>query len=159
MLPRLLERAGTNESGTITAFYTVLVDGDDMNEPIADAVRGILDGHIVLSRSIAQKGMYPAIEVTASVSRVMKDIASSSHIAASEKVKALISAYQKAEDLIQIGAYKRGTAREIDEAISNKDWIDQFLKQGTMEDSSFEAAVSTLTNRFGAMDHDISVPV
>ncbi|WP_416827632.1 flagellar protein export ATPase FliI [Ectobacillus polymachus] len=159
MLPRLLERAGTNEFGTITAFYTVLVDGDDMNEPIADSVRGILDGHIVLSRKLAQKGMYPAIEVTASVSRVMKDIASPEHITASEKVKALISAYRKAEDLIQIGAYKRGTDREIDEAISNKEWIDQFLKQGTLEDSSFSSTLTTLTNRFGAMKHDVSVPV
>jgi flagellum-specific ATP synthase len=149
LLPRLLERAGTNANGSITAFYTVLVDGDDMNEPIADTVRGILDGHIVLDRNLARKGIYPAIDILSSVSRVMKDIVSSDHIFAAEKLKQHTSVYQKAEDLIQIGAYKRGTDREIDQAIETKDWIDQFVKQSTTEAPFLETTVEQLLTKFG----------
>jgi flagellum-specific ATP synthase len=109
VLPKLLERTGTNEYGSITAFYTVLVDGDDMNEPIADTVRGILDGHFVLDRALANKGQYPAINVLKSVSRVMNHIADASHIKSAEKVRELLSTYINAEDLINIGAYKRGS--------------------------------------------------
>jgi flagellum-specific ATP synthase len=149
MLPRLLERSGTNANGSITAFYTVLVDGDDMNEPIADTVRGILDGHIVLDRKLAQKGLYPAIDILASVSRVMNDIASRNHLAAAEKLKQHTSVYQKAEDLIQIGAYKRGTDREIDQAMEAKAWIDEFRKQRTDESLSFAETVAQLLSKFG----------
>ncbi|WP_284036424.1 flagellar protein export ATPase FliI [Neobacillus sp. 114] len=149
MLPRLLERAGTNANGSITAFYTVLVDGDDMNEPIADTVRGILDGHIVLDRNLARKGVYPAIDILSSVSRVMKDIVTSEHILAAEKLKQHMSVYHKAEDLIQIGAYKRGTDREIDQAMDAKGWIDQFVKQSTTESPTLEATVELLINQFG----------
>ncbi|MFZ7944700.1 flagellar protein export ATPase FliI [Neobacillus sp. 19] len=149
MLPRLLERAGTNEHGSITAFYTVLVDGDDMNEPIADTVRGILDGHIVLDRNLGRKGIYPAIDILSSVSRVMKDIVPAEHLQAAEVVKQHTSVYQKAEDLIQIGAYKRGTDREIDMAIDAKAWIDQFLKQSTTESPSMAATIEQLQSRFG----------
>jgi flagellum-specific ATP synthase len=149
MLPRLLERAGTNAYGSITAFYTVLVDGDDMNEPIADTVRGILDGHIVLDRKLAQKGVYPAIDILASVSRVMKDIVSSEHLSAAEKLKAHTSTYQKAEDLIQIGAYKKGTDREIDQAIEAKPWIDQFLKQAISEAPTIETTIQQIQTKFG----------
>jgi flagellum-specific ATP synthase len=149
LLPRLLERAGTNERGTITAFYTVLVDGDDMNEPIADTVRGILDGHIVLDRKLAQKGVYPAINVLESVSRVMKDIVTSEHRLAAEKLKQHMSVYQKAEDLIQIGAYKRGADWEIDAAMDSKGWIDQFIKQSTNESSEFTATTNQLIYQFG----------
>jgi flagellum-specific ATP synthase len=149
LLPRLLERAGTNANGSITAFYTVLVDGDDMNEPIADTVRGILDGHIVLDRNLARKGIYPAIDILSSVSRVMKDIVSSDHILAAEKLKQHTSVYQKAEDLIQIGAYKRGSDREIDQAIESKGWIDQFVKQSTTESPSLEITVEQLLTKFG----------
>lgn len=114
---KLLERAGTGPTGSITAFYTVLVDGDDMNEPIADAVRGILDGHIVLNRNIANKGHFPAIDVLASISRVMKDISPEEQIDASENVKRLMAIYKDSEDLINIGAYQQGSNADIDESI------------------------------------------
>ncbi len=130
ILPSLLERTGTNTKGTITAFYTVLVDGDDMNEPIADAVRGILDGHIVLDRTLANKGQYPAINVLKSVSRLMNHIAEPEHVKAAARLRELYYAYAKSEDLINIGAYKRGTSREIDEAIQYEPLITGFLKQG-----------------------------
>lgn len=149
LLPRLLERAGTNANGSITAFYTVLVDGDDMNEPIADSVRGILDGHIVLDRNLARNGIYPAIDILSSVSRVMKDIVTNEHIQAAEILKQHISVYQNAEDLIQIGAYKRGTDREIDRAVDVKGWIDQFVKQSTNESPSIDSTIEQLLTKFG----------
>ncbi|MBM4764140.1 flagellar protein export ATPase FliI [Bacillus sp. B15-48] len=149
LLPRLLERAGTNVHGSITAFYTVLVDGDDMNEPIADTVRGILDGHIVLDRNLARKGVYPAIDVLSSVSRVMTEVVSKEHLLAAEKLKQHMSVYQKAEDLIQIGAYKRGTDREIDSAIDAKNWIDQFVKQSTTEAPTLEVTIDQIIRQFG----------
>lgn len=132
-LPKLLERAGTGPNGSITAFYTVLVDGDDMNEPIADAVRGILDGHIVLSRQIANKGHFPAIDVLASVSRVMKDIVSGEQQDAAEQLKRLLSIYKDSEDLINIGAYQRGSNPEIDKSIQFIDSINRFTRQKTTE--------------------------
>ncbi|KXH79981.1 flagellar protein export ATPase FliI [Sporosarcina sp. HYO08] len=144
ILPRLLERTGTSEAGTITAFYTVLVDGDDMNEPIADAVRGILDGHIVLDRTLANKGQYPAINVLKSVSRLMNHIADSSHVKAAERLRELYYTYEKSEDLIQIGAYKRGTSPEIDEAIDYEPHIVHFLKQSFNENASMEATIEEL---------------
>ncbi|WP_211745947.1 flagellar protein export ATPase FliI [Paenibacillus sp. Marseille-Q4541] len=128
-LPKLLERAGTGPTGSITAFYTVLVDGDDMNEPIADAVRGILDGHIVLNRGIANKGHFPAIDVLASISRVMKDIAPVEQIDAAENIKRLMSVYKNSEDLINIGAYQKGSNTEIDESIDRIQDIWQFTRQ------------------------------
>jgi len=149
LLPRLLERAGTNIHGSITAFYTVLVDGDDMNEPIADSVRGILDGHIVLDRNLARKGYYPAIDILSSVSRVMKDIVMPEHLKAAETLKQHTSVYQKAEDLIQIGAYKRGTDREIDRAVDVKGWIDQFIKQTTTEAPALATTIEQLIHQFG----------
>ncbi|MBN2983597.1 MULTISPECIES: flagellar protein export ATPase FliI [Cohnella] len=132
-LPKLLERAGTGPNGSITAFYTVLVDGDDMNEPIADAVRGILDGHIVLSRQLANKGHFPAIDVLASVSRVMKDIVSGEQQDAAEQLKRLLSIYKDSEDLINIGAYQRGSNPEIDKSIQFIDSINRFTRQKTTE--------------------------
>ncbi|NMO96157.1 flagellar protein export ATPase FliI [Paenibacillus lemnae] len=132
-LPKLLERAGTGPAGSITAFYTVLVDGDDMNEPIADAVRGILDGHIVLNRSIANKGHFPAIDVLASISRVMKDIADEDQIEASENMKRLMAVYKNSEDLINIGAYQKGSNPEIDEAMEFIGQIWDFTKQKVNE--------------------------
>jgi flagellum-specific ATP synthase len=149
LLPRLLERAGTNANGSITAFYTVLVDGDDMNEPIADSVRGILDGHIVLDRNLARKGVYPAIDVLSSVSRVMSEIVTRDHLQAAEILKQHKSVYQNAEDLIQIGAYKRGTDRDIDRAVDVKEWIDQFVKQGTNESPTIESTIEQLLTKFG----------
>ncbi|MGG1311191.1 MULTISPECIES: flagellar protein export ATPase FliI [Cohnella] len=137
-LPKLLERAGTGQNGSITAFYTVLVDGDDMNEPIADAVRGILDGHIVLSRQLANKGHFPAIDVLASVSRVMKDIVSAEHQDAAERLKRMLSIYKDSEDLINIGAYQRGSNPEIDKSIQFIDAIHQFTRQKTTEKVTLE---------------------
>ncbi|MFC7372172.1 flagellar protein export ATPase FliI [Fictibacillus iocasae] len=148
-LPKLLERSGTSSKGTITAFYTVLVDGDDMNEPIADAVRGILDGHFVLDRSLANKGQFPAINVLKSVSRVMNDIVPNEHLTAAGKVRELLSAYYDAEDLINIGAYKRGSSKSVDEAISAFPAIISFLKQHVHEDSSFKDSLDRLMAEWG----------
>lgn len=144
ILPKLLERTGTNDVGAITAFYTVLVDGDDMNEPIADAVRGILDGHIVLDRTLANKGQYPAINVLKSVSRLMNHIASPEHVKAAERLRELYYTYDKSEDLINIGAYKRGTSREIDEAIEYEPHITNFLKQSYQENVQMEDSIEEL---------------
>jgi flagellum-specific ATP synthase len=143
-LPKLLERAGTGPSGSITAFYTVLVDGDDMNEPIADAVRGILDGHIVLHRSLANKGHFPAIDVLASVSRVMNDIVGRDQRDASEQLKRLLSIYRDSEDLINIGAYQRGSNAEIDKSIQFIDLINSYTRQRTDEKVSLEEATERL---------------
>ncbi|MGG1399042.1 flagellar protein export ATPase FliI [Bacillus salipaludis] len=151
MLPQLLERAGTGPKGTISAIYTVLVDGDDMNEPIADAVRGILDGHIVLNRSIAGKGIFPAIDVLNSVSRVMTDITTNEHSSAARNFKKLLASYNEAEDLINIGAYKKGSNRDIDLAMHLKPQMDQFLQQGIYESSQLGDAESFLISQFGAM--------
>ncbi|MGG4112405.1 flagellar protein export ATPase FliI [Bacillus subtilis] len=149
ILPRLLERTGANEHGTITAFYTVLVDGDDMNEPIADTVRGILDGHIVLDRALANKGQFPAVNVLKSISRVMSNISTKQHLDAANKFRELLSTYQNSEDLINIGAYKRGSSREIDEAIQFYPQLIQFLKQGTDEAALLEESIAALTSLTG----------
>ncbi|MBY4603905.1 MULTISPECIES: flagellar protein export ATPase FliI [Bacillus] len=149
ILPRLLERTGANEHGTITAFYTVLVDGDDMNEPIADTVRGILDGHIVLDRALANKGQFPAVNVLKSISRVMSNISTRQHLDAANKFRELLSTYQNSEDLINIGAYKRGSSREIDEAIQYYPQLIQFLKQGTDESALLEESIASLTSLTG----------
>ncbi|WP_106587446.1 flagellar protein export ATPase FliI [Salsuginibacillus halophilus] len=149
LLPRLLERSGTSENGTVTAFYTVLVDGDDMNEPVADAVRGILDGHLVLSRELANKGHYPAIHVLQSVSRVMGDIVSKTHINAAEQLRRLLSTYEESEDLIQIGAYKRGSSKEVDRAVKAYPKIQQFLQQSMDEPVPFQETVDQLEKMFG----------
>jgi flagellum-specific ATP synthase len=143
-LPKLLERAGTGPTGSITAFYTVLVDGDDMNEPIADAVRGILDGHIVLDRKIANKGHFPAIDVLASVSRLMKDIVPQEHMEAAARLKQLLAVYREAEDLINIGAYQHGSNPEIDRAIQAIDLINAYTRQEIEEKISFEEAQQRL---------------
>ncbi len=151
MLPKLLERAGTANKGSITAFYTVLVDSDDMNDPIADAVRGILDGHIVLDRKIAHKGHFPAIDVLASVSRVMNEICSSQHLEAARELKRYMATYKDAEDLINIGAYKMGTNREIDAAIRYRDTIRDFTAQGTHEPADLLTTINALTAHFGGV--------
>ncbi|MDG5788190.1 flagellar protein export ATPase FliI [Evansella sp. AB-P1] len=148
-LPRLLERSGTNESGSITAFYTVLVDGDDMNEPIADTVRGILDGHLVLDRKLANRGQFPAINVLTSISRVMNDIVTTPHQKAADKVRSFLSHYYDSEDLINIGAYKRGTNRQLDEAVQQYPSIIQFIKQEVHEKITLDEAVTQLINEFG----------
>lgn len=130
LLPRLLERAGNFSSGgSITAFYTVLVEGDDMNEPIADAVRSILDGHIVLSRALAARNHYPCIDVLHSASRLFTQVTTKEHRTAAGRVRELLAAYEKAEDLINIGAYQKGSNRVVDEAIALSDPIRDFLRQ------------------------------
>lgn len=146
VLPKLLERTGTNEQGSITAFYTVLVDGDDMNEPIADTVRGILDGHFVLDRALANKGQYPAVNILKSVSRVMNNIVQPEHVRAAEHLREALSTYINSEDLINIGAYKKGSSVEIDNAINLYPSIISFLKQGTQEKVSFQESVQQLSN-------------
>jgi flagellum-specific ATP synthase len=149
MLPQLLERTGTNAYGSITAFYTVLVDGDDMNEPIADAVRGILDGHFVLDRNLANKGQYPAVNVLKSVSRLMNSIVPEEHLRAAQKLRELLSTYINAEDLINIGAYKKGSSAKIDQAIRLYPGIISFLKQGVDEKISLQESVDKLFSIVG----------
>lgn len=152
ILPKLLERTGTGPSGTITGFYTVLVDGDDLNDPVADAVRGILDGHIVLSRQLANKGHFPAIDVLASVSRVMNDLASPDHLKAAAAFKKLTAAYREAEDLINIGAYQSGSNRVVDLAVHYRDLMNKFVTQAVHEKSDFESTVSELIQMFGGIE-------
>ncbi|MFJ7677746.1 flagellar protein export ATPase FliI [Peribacillus sp. NPDC097264] len=146
ILPRLLERTGTNQLGSITAFYTVLVDGDDMNEPIADAVRGILDGHFILDRNLANKGQYPALNVLKSISRVMNNIVGERHKKSAEELRANLSTYMDSEDLINIGAYKRGSSKEIDNSIKRYPEIISFLKQGTHEKAPKDISIGNLVD-------------
>ncbi|GMX62163.1 flagellar protein export ATPase FliI [Paenibacillus elgii] len=147
-LPKLLERSGTGPKGSITAFYTVLVDGDDMNEPIADAVRGILDGHIVLNRNIANRGHYPAIDVLASVSRVMKEIVPHEQQLAAENLKRLLSVYKDSEDLINIGAYQRGSNSEIDQSLDSIQAIWDYTRQRVTEKLTYAEAQERLIREF-----------
>ena len=144
LLPRLLGRAVFCAEGAITGIYTVLVDGDDMNEPIADAVRSILDGHIVLSRNIAAQNHFPAIDVLASVSRVMSAVVPKEHMEANRRLRALMAVYKEAEDLIHIGAYVKGSSRKIDEAVQKIDAINEFLCQGVFEVQGFEETIQRL---------------
>ena len=144
LLPTLLERAGNSDKGSITAFYTVLVEADDMNEPIADAVRAILDGHIVLSRSIAMENRYPPIDVLSSVSRVMPDIVSKEHMKAANKMKEIMSVYMEARDLIQIGAYVSGTDPRVDSAKELIYDIYEFLSQDIEEECSFDESINRM---------------
>ncbi len=144
-LPKLLERAGNFEGkGSITGLYTVLVDGDDLTEPVADSVRSILDGHIVLSRDIAAKNHYPAIDVMMSTSRVMRDIVSERHMQLAGKARSVMAVYRESEDLINIGAYAAGSNKKIDYAISKIDAINKFLCQGFNESASLEETIRDL---------------
>ncbi|MCE5228662.1 FliI/YscN family ATPase [bacterium] len=146
MLPRLLERAGMGDSdmGSITGLYTVLVDGDDMTEPIADATRAILDGHIVLTRSLADQGHYPAIDVLQSKSRLMTEVVSREHYQAAVRIQELIAAHRKAETLINIGAYAAGSNQTIDRAIRMHDDILKYLRQGMFESATLEESTAIL---------------
>jgi flagellum-specific ATP synthase len=149
VLPKLLERAGTAKHGTITGFYTVLVDGDDMNEPIADAVRSILDGHIVLSRKIAHKGQYPAIDILQSISRVMPDIVSKDHRSRVISFKDILATYNEAEDLVNIGAYVKGSNPAIDHALAKISTLRSYMKQDMMEKSTLPEAAQKLSAIIG----------
>ncbi len=138
MLPALLERAGTNDKGSITGFFTVLVEGDDMNDPIADTTRGILDGHIVLSRELASQGHYPAVDVLESVSRVMGAVADPEQVKMAQEMRKLLAAYKKAEDMINIGAYQTGSNPTIDRAIQKREALENLLTQGLYDKFTWE---------------------
>ena len=140
-LPKLLERSGNFETGSITGIYTVLVEGDDANEPVSDTVRGIIDGHIMLSRKVATQNRYPAIDILSSVSRLMSDIVMPEHKAAAGKIRKLLSVYESNIDLVSIGAYKKGTNKELDDALMRIDKIYEFLQQKTDESFSLDEAV------------------
>lgn len=146
MLPKLLERAGNSDIGSITGLYTVLVDGDDMNEPITDAVRGILDGHIVLSRALANKAHYPAIDILQSISRVMPAIVADEQMMAMRQLKEWLATYRDSEDLINIGAYAKGSNPQIDMAIDMYQPIRQFLTQGVNDRIDIDESVLQLND-------------
>ena len=147
-LPKLLERSGNSDKGSITAFYTILVEGDDMNEPVADETRSILDGHIILSRDLAARGHYPAVDVSQSISRVMSSIVDEEHLAASQKLREVVANYEKERDLILIGAYEEGTDPKVDYAIEKIEEVNQFLKQGIEDKIDLESAIEGLKGIF-----------
>jgi flagellum-specific ATP synthase len=147
-MPKLLERAGNSDRGSITGLYTVLVDGDDFNEPITDTARSILDGHIMLNRRLAQRNHYPAIDVLQSISRVMSAVADKPHKYSACQLKNVMATYQEAEDLINIGAYKPGSNKNIDYAVSKIDEVNEFLLQATDEKFAFEDIVNRLEEMF-----------
>jgi flagellar protein export ATPase FliI len=147
-LPRLLERSGNSDKGSITAFYTILVAGDDMNEPIADETRSILDGHIILSRALATRGQYPAIDVSESVSRVMDSIIDEDHRDAARKLREVVANYEKERDLILIGAYEEGSDPKVDYAIEKIEEVNTFLKQNVGEKIDADEAISLLKELF-----------
>lgn len=143
-MPKLLERSGTSDTGSITGLYTVLVEGDDMNEPVADTVRGLLDGHIVLSRELAQQNHFPAVDVLASVSRLMTAIADKGHREAAGKIRDLMALYKRSEDLINIGAYVQGANPRLDQAVALKGEIDALLKQEIDSNAPFAETVEKM---------------
>ena len=139
-----MERAGNSSKGSITALYTVLVEGDDMTEPIADETRSILDGHIILSRKLAQMNHYPAIDILASISRCQNAIIPKDHKAAASKLRTLLAKYSEVELLLKIGEYKKGTDPEADEAIAKNGAVNAFLKQGLDERPEYEDTIRRL---------------
>jgi len=146
ILPRLVERAGNFKSGgSITGFYTVLVEGDDLNDPVADSARSLLDGHIVLNRELAWKNHYPCIDVLASVSRLMPDLVPVSHMDRAGKIREILSTYQKAEDMVNIGAYSKGSNPRIDLALRKIDAINAFLKQPYDESTTVDGALGRVS--------------
>ncbi len=148
LLPRLMERAGNFGTGSITAIYTVLVDGDDLMEPISDSSRSILDGHIVLSRKIAEEGLYPAVDALKSISRLMSSVASDKHKKLAAKIKDVLATYEKSEDLINIGAYKDGSNRKIDESIKYIDKVRNFISQKVDESYTLEETILLMEKIF-----------
>jgi type III secretion protein N (ATPase) len=148
MLPKILERTGNSEKGKCTAIYTVLVAGGDMDEPIADEVRGILDGHFILNRTLAERNQWPAMDVLVSLSRVMNQVVSPEHKAAAGKFRETLSTYEKHRDLISLGAYQYGTDPRIDYAIDKYDAIIDFLKQSTASSVGFKETAEALVALF-----------
>lgn len=149
LLPRLLERSGTSDKGSITALYTVLVEGDDMDEPVADTVRGILDGHIVLSRDLAARNHYPAVDILPSISRLASELMSPRHKQATAWLREMLAVYKEAEDMIQIGAYVRGSSKEVDAAIQAWPQIREFLRQEVDEPADFNVSLERLCKLAG----------
>jgi flagellar protein export ATPase FliI len=147
-LPKLLERSGNSATGSITAFYTVLVEGDDMTEPVADEVRSILDGHIILSRGLASRGHYPAVDISESVSRVMSSIVDEEHEMAARKLREVVANYEKERDLILIGAYESGSDPKVDYAIEKIEEVNEFLKQHTHDKIPLSESVQQLKGMF-----------
>jgi type III secretion protein N (ATPase) len=145
MLPRLLERSGQGARGSITALYTVLVEGGDMDEPIADEVRGILDGHVVMDRALAARGRYPAVDPTVSLSRVMDAVVKPEHRDAARRLRALVATYEQKRDLVVLGAYAKGSDKDLDDALARMPRIEQFLRQSPHDRVSFEDTVSLLS--------------
>jgi flagellum-specific ATP synthase len=158
LLPRLVERAGQSRAGSITAFYSVLVEGDDENEPVSDAMRGLLDGHVWLSRKIASRGHYPAIDVLSSISRLMKDITTPQHQAATLTIRQLLAAYAEHEDLLSIGAYRRGSNRTVDVAVEMRDAIDSHLRQAIDSALPYEVSVEQLIALAAQCQSKLSAP-
>ncbi|MGM0600534.1 MAG: flagellar protein export ATPase FliI [Candidatus Rifleibacteriota bacterium] len=144
LLPKLLERAGTSRKGTITGIYTVLVEGGDMDEPVADAVRGILDGHLILSRDLAHQNIYPAVDILGSISRLMPEITSKEHFESAQKLRNIYSTYAKNADAISLGAYKSGSDPKIDQAIQKHPLIESYIKQGITEVVNFQDSLESL---------------
>ncbi len=140
MLPKLVERAGRTTKGSITAFYSVLVEGDDVNEPVSDAVRGLLDGHTILSRQLAARGHWPAVDILESISRLMNDITSKEHSIAATVLRKVMAAYRQHDDLISIGAYRQGSDPTVDTAIAMKDDIDRCLQQSIDDGAPFDTS-------------------
>ena len=143
-LPMLLERSGAAAHGSITAFYTVLVEGGDMEEPIADEVRGILDGHVILDRALGARGRWPAIDVLASLSRVMPMVTTDDHRAAAQELRGHLAIYEEKRDLVSLGAYKRGSDQKLDDALARIDHIENFLRQGMHEESTLDDAIAAM---------------
>jgi len=146
LFQKTMERAGNSDKGSITALYTVLVEGDDFNEPISDAARGILDGHIILTRKLANMGHYPAIDILESISRVMKHVISREHNNSALKIKQMMYTYRSAEDLISVGAYQKGLNTKLDKAVSLNDKINEFLTQNSEDEISYDIVINDLIN-------------
>lgn len=159
MLPRLVERAGTSPQGTISGIYTVLVEGDDTNEPISDTLRGLLDGHVVLSRAIAHRGRYPAIDLLSSLSRLQSRLVDTQHLDSSSKIRSLLAALQENEDLITIGAYQRGSSPVVDRAIALKPNIEAFLTQESSQNVPWKETVAGLRQLAALANSQSATPV
>lgn len=157
LLPKLLERVGKFENGSVTGLYTVLVEGDDMDDPIGDAVRSIVDGHIVLNRKLAHRAHYPAIDVLQSASRVMKNVVSDEHIKMAQKMRENLAVYRDAEDLINIGAYQAGHNPVLDQAVELNPSINAFLKQGIEEANSFDDTVDRMSEITGSVGYELDL--
>jgi FliI/YscN family ATPase len=151
ILPKMFERAGNFKNGSITGFFTVLVEGDDLNEPITDTARGILDGHIVLSRRLGAAGHYPAIDVLSSISRVASQVSDPDHLKNSRKLREALATYQQSEDLISLGAYVSGANAKLDSSIKSRERVMQFLRQDANEKSELAQTLGSLKEIAGAL--------